>query len=176
MTRHYYTEEEKAFVAANYATMSRAEIAEALGLPEMSVKLFIQRNKDIRKGRPKSAFQKGGVPWNAGIKGWVRKAGPSDFKPKQIPHNATNYHDGMVVTKKHKDGSQYRYRRLHRGKWVASHRYNWEQMNGPIPKGHCLKCCTSDTLNDEASNWQLVTISELAASTGIWESTVLQPA
>lgn len=168
--RRYYTQAEHDFIAANYATMSRAELGEALGRPEASIKLFIQRNKHIRKGTPKSCFKKGEKPWNAGVKGWVRKSSASDYKPGNVPHNATGYHDGMIVTR-HKAGEPfpYRYRRLAKGKWVLSHRYNWEQLHGPIPNGFCLKCTTADTLNDAPSNWQLISRAALAEQNRIWQ-------
>jgi hypothetical protein len=99
----------------------------------------------------------------------VRKASPCDYKPGNVPHNATGYHDGMLVTR-HKAGepSPYRYRRLAKGKWILSHRYNWEQLHGPIPKTHCLKCRTCDTLNDAPDNWELISRNELAQRNKIW--------
>lgn len=39
---------------------------------------------------------------------------------------------------------------------VLKHRYLWEKANGPIPKGHVLKCLDGDKTNCEPSNWACI--------------------
>lgn len=39
---------------------------------------------------------------------------------------------------------------------VHKHVYLWEQLNGPVPDGHCLKCLDGDKLNTDPSNWELI--------------------
>lgn len=39
---------------------------------------------------------------------------------------------------------------------VHKHRYLWEKVNGPVPKGHVLKCLDGDKTNCDPSNWQAV--------------------
>jgi len=39
---------------------------------------------------------------------------------------------------------------------VHKHRWLWEQANGPIPDGYCLKCLDGDKLNTDPSNWTLI--------------------
>ena len=43
-------------------------------------------------------------------------------------------------------------RKIHDGlplqsRWRAVHLLNWEAINGPIPKSHCLKCLDGNRLN-----------------------------
>jgi len=42
------------------------------------------------------------------------------------------------------------------GRWRAVHLVEWEAVNGPIPKGHCLKCLDGNKLNTSPSNWALI--------------------
>lgn len=39
---------------------------------------------------------------------------------------------------------------------VHKHVYLWEQINGPVPDGHCLKCLNGDKTNTDPSNWELI--------------------
>jgi hypothetical protein len=39
---------------------------------------------------------------------------------------------------------------------VHKHRWLWEQANGPIPDGFCLKCLDGNKLNTDPSNWALI--------------------
>ena len=39
---------------------------------------------------------------------------------------------------------------------VHKHRWLWEQANGPVPKGHRLKCLDGDKTNCDPSNWEAI--------------------
>ncbi|QEL26831.1 HNH endonuclease [Bosea sp. F3-2] len=39
---------------------------------------------------------------------------------------------------------------------VLKHRYLWEQVNGPLPESHCLKCLDGDKTNTDPANWQAI--------------------
>ena len=43
-----------------------------------------------------------------------------------------------------------------RGRWRAVHLIRWEEVNGKIPKGHCLKCINGDKGNTSPSNWTCI--------------------
>lgn len=48
-------------------------------------------------------------------------------------------------------------RKIHDGlpmqsRWRLMHLVNWEAVNGPLPKGRCLKCKDGDTTNTDPSN------------------------
>ncbi len=45
-----------------------------------------------------------------------------------------------------------------RKNFVLKHRMLWEKANGPIPRGHKLKCITTDKTNTDPSNWDCVPI------------------
>lgn len=68
-----------------------------------------------------------------------------------------------------KDG--YLERKIHDGmplqsRWRAVHLIEWEAINGPVPKGSCLKCCDGDRTNTAASNWTLIERALLPALNG----------
>lgn len=43
-----------------------------------------------------------------------------------------------------------------RNRWRAVHLIRWEETNGPVPKGHALKCLDGDKANTDPANWALV--------------------
>ena len=53
-----------------------------------------------------------------------------------------------------------------RGRWRAVHLIRWEEVNGPLPKGHCLKCLDGDKANTDPDNWQLIPRSLLPRLNG----------
>lgn len=53
---------------------------------------------------------------------------------------------------------------------VHKHRYLWEQVNGPIPDGHVLKCLDGDKTNTDPSNWAAVPRGMLPRLNGRWTS------
>lgn len=68
-----------------------------------------------------------------------------------------------------KDG--YRERKIHDGmplqsRWRAVHLIEWEALNGPIPKGHALKCLDGNKQNTDPSNWEPVPRSMLPRLAG----------
>lgn len=73
------------------------------------------------------------------------------FKKGCLPHN-TKYDGHERVTK---DG--YIEIRIAKGDYRLKHLYLWEQLNGPLPKGSCLKCLDSNKHNTSPDNWKLIT-------------------
>lgn len=43
-----------------------------------------------------------------------------------------------------------------RNRWRAVHLIRWEEVNGPLPKGHALKCLDGDRQNTDPSNWECI--------------------
>ncbi len=80
-------------------------------------------------------FQKGGLPHNTRYLGHERltKEGYVEISVAE-----TNPHTG--------------YER----RYVQKHRWLWEQANGPVPEGHCLKCLDGDKANTDPSNWEAI--------------------
>lgn len=106
-------------------------------------------------------IEKGAVPWNEGKKMPPGKGGnhpnarKTQFKKGQLPRNA-KYLGHERVTK---DG----YVEIsiddvnpHTGferRYVLKHKYLWEQKNGKLPKGMCLKCLDDNRQNTTPDNW-----------------------
>ncbi len=119
----------------------------------------LRQRKKWRTGRT-GCFVKGSVPANKGK--------PMPFHPNSA---ATRFKKGErrgVAVKVYKPiGSErlskdgYLERKIHDGmplqsRWRSVHLIRWEEMNGPLPKGHALKCLDSDKSNTDPSNWTLV--------------------
>lgn len=156
------------YLDTHYATTPTADIARHLNRSLPSVKMM-----NVKRGllkapdyTPAGRIQTGQTPWNKGLKGWSPEGSEKTrFGPGHLPATAAAfaYYDGQVVAKRHKDGSHYQFRRISSGVWRLSHQYNWEQLHGPIPKGYVLRCRTTDTLNDDPANWELLSRNEHAA-------------
>ena len=103
-------------------------------------------------------FVKGGVPHNKGLsmpshpnsRRTQFKKGAAPANRKYIGHErvVSGYVEVSVAETNPHTGASRRY--------VAKHRREWELVNGPIPKGHVLKCLTGDTLDCDPSNWACV--------------------
>lgn len=53
-------------------------------------------------------------------------------------------------------------------RFVLKHRHLWEQVNGPVPAGMCLKSIDGNRQNTDPSNWQLISRSMLPRLSGRW--------
>lgn len=80
------------------------------------------------------------------------------FKEGQAPHN-TKYighervsRDGYVEISIDQVNPHTGYER----RYVLKHKHLWEQANGPVPDGMCLKCLDGNRLNTDPSNWELI--------------------
>ena len=56
----------------------------------------------------------------------------------------------------------------HSRRFMHKHRYLWEQINGPLPKGMCLKCVDGDRTNTDPSNWIAIPRALLPRLAGRW--------
>jgi hypothetical protein len=150
-----------------------ALFVEAFDRPELTVdqvKALCTRKgwKTGRDGR----LQKGNVPPNKGRKGMPMhpNAISTQFKPG---HGGTNNRPMWSERFDTKDG--YIYIKVpvtnpHTGAFghfVHKHRWLWEREHGPIPKGHALKCLSSDKTNCDPANWHLVPRGVLPRLNGI---------
>ncbi len=78
--------------------------------------------------------------------------------PKTTPINAL--YDGAIRIRKDNSGRPFAWIRLSCGKWDRLHLQKWKEKHGPIPTGHVLACKTTDTLNTDPANWELITLAE----------------
>lgn len=129
--------------------------------------------KTGRNGR----FVKGQVPANKGKRCPPGKGGRhpnarlTQFKPGQRPKNTKKPGDEYVSSK---DGYVYLCipeTNPHTGfdhRFVLKHKYLWEQANGPVPEGHCLKSRDGNRQNTDPSNWMCIPRSMLPRLSGRW--------
>jgi hypothetical protein len=89
----------------------------------------------------------------------TKRPNSGQFKKGRLPHN-TKYNGYERITK---DG--YIEIRLSKGNFKLKHRYQWELVNGPIPKGYCLRCKDGNRLNTSPDNWYLISLGENALRT-----------
>ncbi|BAV64790.1 HNH endonuclease signature motif containing protein [Sphingobium cloacae] len=99
-----------------------------------------------------------GVPCAPGKGGRHPNARRTQFKKGQSPHN-TNYlghervsNDGYVEISIDERNPHTGFER----RYVLKHKWLWEKANGPVPKGHALKCLDGNRLNTDPSNWELI--------------------
>lgn len=110
-------------------------------------------------------FAKGSTPHNKGKPCPPDKGGRhpnarrTQFKAGHLPHTyrgvgheTTCPKDGYIyvivaATNPHTGAATRR---------VLKHKWLWEQSNGPVPKGHCLKCLDGDRLNTDPNNWEAI--------------------
>jgi len=104
-------------------------------------------------------FPKGNVPFNRGQRmPYNANCARTQFKKGQLPHN-TKYlgHervnvDGYVEISIKETNPHTGYER----RYVHKHKYLWEQLHGPVPAGHCLKCLDGNKRNTDPSNWECI--------------------
>lgn len=95
----------------------------------------------------------------------------TQFKKGQRPKNTKKPGDEYVSAK---DGYVYLcvpQTNPHTGfqhRFVLKHRYLWEQLNGPVPEGFCLKSRDGDRQNCDPSNWMCIPRAMLPRLSGRW--------
>ena len=118
----------------------------------------LRKRKGWRTGRT-GRFERGGESWNKGKPNLVAKNDPrvqaTQFKRGALPHNYVPIGTERV----HQSG--YLQRKINddlplQARWRFIHLIRWEEINGPIPAGHALKCLDGDRTNTEPANWELV--------------------
>ncbi|WP_347460961.1 HNH endonuclease signature motif containing protein [Acinetobacter sp. ANC 7454] len=101
-------------------------------------------------------IEKGNKPWNTGTKGLL-KANKTTFKKGNKPHNTKPVGYERIT----KDG-YIEVKVAEPNKFMMKHRYVWEQVNGPVPKGHAIVFKNTDKQDCRIDNLVLVTRGELA--------------
>lgn len=100
-----------------------------------------------------------GVPCPAGKGGRHPNAQRTQFKKGSLSGRAAQLRKPIGFERISKDG--YVERKINddlplQARWRAVHLIRWEELNGPIPAGHCLKSRDGDKANTNPSNWMLV--------------------
>jgi len=104
-------------------------------------------------------YEPGSVPANKGKKmPFNANCARTQFKKGQMPHN-TKYLGHEHVTKDGYVEISVAETNPHTGaprRYVQKHRHLWEQENGPVPEGMCLKSRDGDKSNTDPSNWTCI--------------------
>lgn len=120
-----------------------------------------------------SRIKPGNISHNKGrkISDWmtpaqIRKIKKTQFKKGNLPHNTK--HDLAVSIRPDKRGVKMLFIRIGLGNWKPLHRYNWEQVHGPIAKGLNLIFKDRNAFNCNAGNLELLTNAELMRRNSFW--------
>ncbi len=115
-------------------------------------------------------FKKGSVPANKGKKqAYNANSAKTQFKSGNKPHNTkfSGYEsltkDGYVQISVDEINPHTGYER----RQVLKHRHLWEQKNGKIPNGFCLKCLDSNKQNTDPENWECIPVAMLPRLNGV---------
>ena len=115
---------------------------------------------------------KGNVPANKGRKGVCARGSEKGwFKKGTRRGQAWANYKPIGTERISKDG--YVERKVHDGmplqsRWRAVHLIRWEEANGPLPRGHCLKCIDGDRTNTDPNNWVAIPRALLPRLAGRW--------
>jgi hypothetical protein len=118
----------------------------------------LRKRKGWKTGRT-GHFPKGHAPANKGKPHPSRgRSAETRFKAGRLPHNTKSLgHEytikgGYIMISVAETNPHTGFER----RFVLKHVHLWEQANGPLPKGHCLKCLDGDRANTDPSNWELI--------------------
>ncbi len=123
----------------------------------------LRKRKGWKTGRT-GCFEKGQVPVNKGVPCEPGKGGRhpnarrTQFKAGGLPHNTKFLghervsKDGYVEISVDQTNPHTGYER----RYVLKHVYLWEQVNGQVPDGMCLKAVDGNRLNTDPANWVLI--------------------
>lgn len=166
------------FICCNYLDIPVKTMAEILGYGDGVIQRRVKRlgliipAEIIEQRKKDSRIQKGNVPPNKGKKQSdymsreaIERTKATRFVKGQIPPNKAHYNDGDITIRHRVDrpGSKpHKYIRIKLRVWQELQIFNWEKINGKIPKGHVLACKGGDTLNCDPSNWYLLSMADNA--------------
>ncbi len=171
-----FTVEQTEWIKAN-AALSRAETHTqfctafpATNITQAQLTAYRKR-AGIKSGRT-GHFVKGQEPVNKGKKmPYHPNSARTQFKSGQRPHTYRGPGHEMTCPK---DGYVYLIvaeKNPHTGsatRRVLKHKWLWEQANGPIPDGQCLKSIDGDRTNTDPGNWMAIPRGLLPRLSGRW--------
>lgn len=163
-----YSPDEMAWLEANrllpISDYHRA-FSEAFGRDVSAGNLHALRKRKGWKTGRSGHFAKGSEPHNAGrpcapgTGGRHPNAVRTQFRKGERRGVAVRLYKPIGTERLCKDG--YLERKVHDGmplqsRWRAVHLIEWERINGPVPKGFCLKALDGDRTNTDVANWTLI--------------------
>jgi len=173
-----YSEQELAWIKA-HCTMPRvqahAKFCEKFGREDVAFSNYAalcKRNGWLtgRDGR----LLPGNVPWSKGKKlPYNENSAKTQFKKGQLPHNTKfagheyiDLKDGYVRISIEETNPHTGFER----RYVLKHKHLWEQKNGKLPAGMCLKCLDGNRANAAPENWEAIPRGMLPLINGRWRA------
>lgn len=158
----HYSAEELAWLEENHSLPIGdyfARFSAQFGRADVSAKNLksLRSRMGWKTGRT-GCFAKGHVPANKGEKmPYNENSARTRFKKGNRTGRANLNYKPIGSERLSKEG--YVERKIHDGmpfqsRWRAVHRIRWEEVNGPVPAGHFLKCLDSDRTNTDPANWE----------------------
>lgn len=163
-----YSEAELAWIKAHAQDHRRTalqQFCEIFGRNDVTLSNYnaLCKRKGWLTGRT-GRYEPGQAPLNKGVKcppgqgGNHPNARRTQFQTGQLPHNTKFLghervsKDGYVEISVDQKNSHTGYERT----YVLKHKYLWEQKNGPVPDGMCLKCQNGNRQDTDPDNWKLI--------------------
>ncbi|TSI19906.1 HNH endonuclease [Bacillus sp. HY001] len=158
---HQYTIKQKMFIEEHVAGRTSGELTRMVN-EHFGIELTIEQIRGFKKRfKLKSGlntrFAKGNIPFNKGKKGcggWE----PTQFKKGHTPHN----HKPVGTERVNSDG-YVDMKIADPNKWRAKHLIIWEEVNGPLPKGHAVIFGDKNRRNFNLDNLILVSHKQLGS-------------
>lgn len=161
---HEYTKEQDKFIRENAKGRYVKELTElsnqhfSLSLGENQIRAY-KKNHKISSGLD-GRYQKGSTPFNKGKKKYWVGGEETQFKKGQMPHNWKPLGSERIT----KDN--YIQIKIQEGQfqknWRGKHILIWEEINGPLPKGHAIIFGDRDRRNFDIDNLICVSRAQLA--------------
>jgi hypothetical protein len=138
--------------------------AALMGVKKTPEYLSALPSKKFLKAGAKTRFKKGNISFNKG-KTWgefMSKQGQKNslktaFKKGNVPTN-TKEKDGVITSRHHKRSNwTEKFIRISIGKWIPLRHYNWEKVNGKVPKGMIVALKNPSLGSYEVENLELIT-------------------
>lgn len=128
----------------------------------------LRKRKRWQTGRT-GRFAPGHTPHNKGLPFSPKGSEKGRFKKGQRTGAAARNWKPVGTERINYDG--YLERKIHEGmplqsRWRMVHLLRWEELHGPLPAGHCLKCLDGDRLNTDPANWKCIPRSLLPRLNG----------
>lgn len=147
--RDYHAGFKAAFGRPDVAAMNLNSLRKRMGWATGRTGRFAKGQEPANKGKPCPPGRGGRHP-NAQRTQFQKGARPHTYRG--AGHERVDAKDGYVVmiVEEPNPWTGAKTRPVHKHRWL------WEQVHGPIPKGFCLKCLDGDKTNTDPSNWELI--------------------
>lgn len=135
-----YTQEQIKFIEREYRRLT---------VPELTKRFNREYKQDRTQSAISSAIRRHGIEC-------VRGLGMSPREVKAIGYERTNSQTGCLMVKIDEPDPYMSSKTRHRHK----HKVIWEEANGPVPEGHCLRFLDGDKMNCTLENLEMFTRTE----------------